>query len=119
MAAAAGFSNKTTRVFQLSGSLFEVVPRKVPRFDDYWCAASEFAVLTLGTDWSEDIYVASSYTESVTNGHPSTVRFSLDPQADGITPVDGSISSGFRVGDHMSITRAYSRCGRLKFGRER
>ncbi len=107
-----GFNYKKTRVFQLDASTFEVVPKKRPRVDDYWCAASEFAVRRLGSAWRQRLYVASSYSDAVTTGRPSTIRFTLDPDAAGITPNDGSVSSGFRVGDNMSIQLANTRCNK-------
>ncbi|MEM7318923.1 MAG: hypothetical protein AAF408_07860 [Pseudomonadota bacterium] len=98
------------RAYPISATKFEVLPGNSGLFDDYWCGASEFARRRLGLPWSDRVYVASKIQQSVTTGRRSAVEFSVNPQADGITPVDLSFRSGFTIGDSMSITQANTRC---------
>lgn len=98
------------RVNQVNNAIFEVIPHAGVMTDDYWCAAADYARRRLGADWSDQVYVASSYTTSVTTGRRSAVQFTLDPAGAGITPIDVSFRSGFKVGDSMSVNQADSRC---------
>lgn len=111
-------STNGQRVNQASEAVFEVVARGRSRTNDYWCSASEFARRVLGAGWRDQIYVVRGYGPSVTTGRRTAVQFTLDPQAAGVTPLDGGvIVSGWTVGDGMSIQRANGFCepGPIRF----
>lgn len=94
----------------LTNQKFEVIPRGRTDIDGYWCAASDFARRTLGAGWQQQIYVARGYGPSEATGRRTAVQFSLS-DADLTAPVQqSSFSSGFRVGESMSVQRANARC---------
>ncbi|GGH20586.1 hypothetical protein SAMN05444007_101421 [Cribrihabitans marinus] len=98
------------RVNPVNADLFEVIPRAGARFDDYWCGASEYARRVQGASWTTEVYVASGIQPSVTTGRRSSVQFTINPGALGITPIDQTFRSGFKVGDSMSVQAAKTRC---------
>lgn len=104
-------ANNGVRVNPVNSAIFEVVPRGSGRTNDFWCGASEYARRALGAGWKTQIYVARGRDVSVTTGRRSSVQFTIDPQAAGITPVDGGFfRSGFTVGDSMSVSQANGLC---------
>lgn len=98
------------RVFPVDANLFEVSPGASARTDDYWCGASEYARRKLGAPWSARIYVASGIQPGAVSGRRSTVLFTLNPEAAGVTPVDLTVRTGFTVGDNLSLNMANTRC---------
>ncbi len=104
-------SRSGARVNPVNSAVFEVVPRNSGRTNDIWCAASEFARRQLGAGWKTRVYVARDRGPSVTTGRRSAVQFTIDPQAAGITPVEGGFfKNGFNVGDSMSVQQADGMC---------
>lgn len=98
------------KVNPVNANEFEVMLNAGATYDGYWCGASEYARRRLGAAWSDRVYVASTISPSVTTDRASAVRFTLDPQALGIEPIELNFRSGFKVGDSMSITQANTRC---------
>ncbi|MEX0349811.1 MAG: hypothetical protein AB3N15_10350 [Paracoccaceae bacterium] len=98
------------RVNPINANEFEVILNAGGTYDGYWCGAADFSRRKLGAAWSDRVYVASPVSQSVTTDRRSAVRFTLDPAALGITPVNKTFRSGISVGDNMSITQADTRC---------
>ncbi|SLN48090.1 hypothetical protein TRL7639_02642 [Falsiruegeria litorea R37] len=99
------------RVNPVNAAIFEVVPRGSGRTSDIWCAASEYARRQLGAGWKTRVYVARGRDVSVTTGRRSSVQFTIDPQAAGISPIEGGLfKTGFTVGDSMSVSQADGLC---------
>ncbi|MCL6284751.1 hypothetical protein M3P21_14535 [Ruegeria sp. 2012CJ41-6] len=98
------------RVNPVNANEFEVILSAGGAFDGYWCGASDYARRKLGAAWTDRVYVASPISQSVTTDRRSAVRFTLDPAALGITPVNKTFSAGLQVGDNMSVTQANTRC---------
>jgi len=102
-----------TRVEPVNNVVFEVVARGSGTGPDYWCGAADFARRALGAGWSDMIYIARGRGQSVTTGRRSSVQFTLDPAAAGITPIEPSLSlNALKVGDNMSVTQANGYCNR-------
>ncbi|MEX0349534.1 MAG: hypothetical protein AB3N15_08910 [Paracoccaceae bacterium] len=99
-----------TRVYQVDKNVFEVVPYSLAQTDEYWCGAAQYAHRRLGADWSQQVYMASKQVRSSAAGGRSAVQFTLNPEAIGLEPVEVHVRTGLTVGDHMSITRADTRC---------
>lgn len=105
-------SRSGARVFPLSNGIFEVVPSARTSGGDYWCAAGDFAQRSLRAPWTARVFVVQGRAPSVTNGRRSAVQFTLDPQAAGVTPLDGALSiNSLRPGDNMTVQSAFSYCG--------
>ncbi len=99
------------RVNQVNSAVFEAVPRSSGNGMILWCAASEYARRALNASWQTEIYVARGMGPSETTNRRSAVQFTIDPNAAGVTPIDGSHSlNSFKVGDHMSVQRANGFC---------
>lgn len=99
------------RVNPVNSAIFEVVPRGSGRTNDIWCGASEYARRALGAGWKTRVYVARGRDVSVTTGRRSSVQFTIDPRAAGITPIEGGFfRTGFAVGDSMSVSQANGMC---------
>lgn len=99
------------RVNPVNAAIFEVIPRGSGRTNDFWCAASEYARRALGAGWKTRVYIARGRGESVTTGRRTAVQFTIDPQAAGVTPLDGGLfTSGLTVGDSMSLSQADGLC---------
>lgn len=98
---------------QVNSNVFEAIPRGGANMDRIWCAASEYAVRRLGADWQQKLYVERGYGRSETTGRPTSVQFTLDPTATGVTPRDRGF--GFQPGANVSIQLANTRCGQIPF----
>ncbi|MCF6232318.1 MAG: hypothetical protein L3J36_04355 [Rhodobacteraceae bacterium] len=100
-----------TRVAQVTGAIFEVVPDSAGGGSVYWCGASEYARLTLGAGWRTRIYIARGLGTSVTTGRRSAVQFTLDPAAAGITPTGPYRSrNSLKTGESMSVQEGNRLC---------
>ncbi|GGH20581.1 hypothetical protein SAMN05444007_101420 [Cribrihabitans marinus] len=99
-----------TRVYQVSDAVFEVVPFPLAGTDEYWCGAAEYARRRLGADWSDQLYIVRGVGRSAAAGGRSSVQFTLTPEAVGVTPIDLQVRTGFKVGDHQSVTRGHGLC---------
>jgi len=117
--AASAFSGRRgTRVAPVNNAVFEVVARGSGIGYDYWCGAADYARRALGAGWNDTIYIARGRGVSVTTGRRSSVQFTLDPGAAGITPIEPSLSlNALKVGDNMSVTQANNFCnvGPMRF----
>lgn len=112
-AALAFTGRRGTRAAPVNNAVFEVVPRGSGIGPDFWCGAAEYARRELGAAWSDKIYIARGRGQSVTTGRRSSVQFTLNPEAAGITPIEPSLSlNALKVGDNMSVTQANGYCNR-------
>ena len=108
-APAAHASGRTARA--IDSNLFEVTGRNSGDGSGIWCEAANFARRTLKASWQTDIYVASPMGNSQFTGRKGAVKFTLNPQAAGITPTSDVTSiNTFRVGESMSVQSANYEC---------
>lgn len=99
------------RVNQVDKSVFEVVSRGSGSGPVYWCAAASYARRALGADWHAKIYIARGRGVSVTTGRRSSVQFTMDPAAAGVTPTTSWISmNSLGAGENMSVQEANTYC---------
>lgn len=110
--AAQAFTSKLgARVNPVNAAVFEVVPRSSGDGQLFWCSAGDYAQRSLGASWRDTIYIARSRAPSETTGRRSSVQFTLDPQAAGITPAPSSLSlNSLNVGESMSVQQAFGFC---------
>lgn len=106
-------------VVAMDSSSFEVIARggRVTA-RDYWCAAGDYA-LSQRVASNARLYIAAPEGPSATTQGRKAVRYTLDPQASGITPISPQLSLSVKaVGDNMSVAQANQFCnsgGRLGF----
>ncbi|MDU9003506.1 hypothetical protein [Sedimentitalea todarodis] len=101
------------RVNQVNSAVFEVVPRSSGNGQVFWCSAADYAQRALRASWRARIYIARGRAPSVTTGRRSSVQFTLDPKAAGITPAPPSLSlNALNVGESMTVQEAYGYCQR-------
>ncbi|WP_424986492.1 hypothetical protein [Microbulbifer sp. S227A] len=99
------------RVNPVNSTVFEVVPKSSGDGQVFWCSAADYAQRELGASWRDKIYIARGRAPSVTTGRRSSVQFTLDPQAAGITPAPSSLSlNALKVGESMSVQEAHGFC---------
>ncbi|MEY8829004.1 hypothetical protein AB9K34_11410 [Sedimentitalea sp. XS_ASV28] len=99
------------RVNPVNSSVFEVVPKSSGDGQVFWCSAADYAQRELRAPWQARIYIARGRAPSMTTGRRSSVQFTLDPQAAGITPAPSSISlNSLKVGESMTVQQAYGYC---------
>jgi len=104
-------SRNGARVLPLNSAVFEVVPRGSGRTNDIWCAAGDYAQRGVGAPWQARVYVVRGRGPSETTGRRTAVQFTLDPQAAGVTPLEGGVfKTGFTPGDSMSVSQANGYC---------
>lgn len=104
------------RAIQLNDAIFEVIPQGLSATGRYWCTASRFARIRLNENWRDRIYVARGYGPSLTTGRKTAIQFTTDPEKAGIKPLqNGSVVSGFVVGDSMSVQQADQYCNDFEF----
>lgn len=106
------FSGKrNTRVNPVNSAVFEVYGRGGMSGENFWCGAADYAHRALGAQWSATLYIARGRAPGETVNKKSTVQFTLDPGAAGITPERPSLSlNSLKVGDNMSVQAAYQYC---------
>lgn len=104
------------RVNPINNVTFEVIPRGAGRNTDIWCSASQFARRALGASWSQRIYIVSGRGQSVTTNRRTAVQFTIDPQAAGVTPLQGGIRFGLQPGDNMTVQTGEGYCGPAPIG---
>ncbi|MDP5216628.1 hypothetical protein Q5Y75_05310 [Ruegeria sp. 2205SS24-7] len=102
-------------VNQVNSAIFETSPRGTSRTDNFWCAASEYAVRRLGADWKQNLYVVRGYARSQTTGSPTSVQFTLDPGAANVRSKSSGFGSGFNPGANVTVQKANTRCNRIPF----
>lgn len=103
------------KVNQVNSAIFETSPGRSSRSDNMWCAASEYARRKLGASWQQELYVVRGYAPSQTTGSPTSVQFTLDPKAAGLTADNPGFGSGFQAGANVSVQQASIRCNRIPF----
>ena len=110
LAAQAYTAQNRMSVADLGGGVFEVVQRGAAGPRDFWCAAGEYA-LSLGAADAARIYLVSGVQPSVSQPGRKAVRFTLSPQAAGITPVPPQLSLTVKVpGDNLRVISAREYC---------
>lgn len=98
-------------VAQIDNAVFEVVGStggSGPR--DYWCAAGDYA-LSLGVRGNTRVYVVSGVQPSVSQAGRRAVRFTITPEAAGVTPISPQLTLGVDTpGDNLSVAAARQYC---------
>lgn len=101
------------RVSQVDAAVFEVYGSSAASADRYWCGAADYAHRALGAAWTSDIYVVRGRGPGVSVNKRTTVQFTLDPVAAGVSPADpGIITLPLRVGSSRSVQAAFQDCDR-------
>ncbi len=98
-------------VADVDSAVFEVVavPGSGPR--QFWCAAGQYA-LSKGARSNARIYLVSGRQPSVSEPGRTAVRFTLNPDAAGITPVEPQLTLNVDVtGDNLRVASARQYCG--------
>lgn len=81
--------------------------------EQYWCAAADF-LRRQGMPWKTRVYVAKGWSRGKVTGVPSTVTFTIDPAASGVTPYENNlITDLFTVGYSKSLTGAWKYCRKV------
>ncbi len=99
-------------VAQVDAATFEVIARggRVGA-RDYWCAAGDYG-LSQGIRSNTRVYLAVAEGPSVTTPGRKAVRFTFDPEAAGVVPIDPQLSLSVKaVGDNMTLVAAQQFCG--------
>ncbi|WP_050930256.1 hypothetical protein [Aestuariivita boseongensis] len=97
-------------VAPVSNSVFEVVGLPGSGASHFWCAAGEYA-LAQGAASSARIYLASGRQPSVSRPGRTAVRFTLAPDAAGVTPLAPQLTLSVDVpGDNLSVAAAREYC---------
>jgi hypothetical protein len=100
-------------VLPVNKSEIEVFSRRSPPKEQYWCAAADF-LRRQGLPWKTRVYVAQGYARGKVSGVPSTVTFTIDPVASGVTPYENNlITDLFTVGYSKSLTGAWKYCRKV------
>ncbi len=99
-------------VAQVDAATFEAIARGgIVSASDYWCAAGDYGV-SQGLRSNARVYLAVPEGPSATQPGRKAVRFTFDPDAAGITPIEPQISlSVDAVGDNMTVGAAIQFCG--------
>ena len=94
----------------LGATEFEVVASHGAGSKAYWCAAAEYATYK-GAVASTRIYVVQGPSPSASVPGRTAVRFTTDPEASGVTPVNPQlVLSVDVVGDNLAVTSAKQYC---------
>ena len=97
-------------VAPVTSAVFEVVGQPGSGAAQFWCAAGEYA-LNQGARSNARIYVESGRQGSVTEPGKTAVRFTLSPDAAGVTPISPQLTlSTEAVGDNLSVASAREYC---------
>lgn len=98
------------KVAPISDSVFEVVARGGTGARDFWCAAGDYA-LKQGARSNARIYLAGGRQPSVSEPGRTATRFTLSPDAAGITPIAPQLVLTVDVvGDNISVASAREYC---------
>ena len=98
------------KVAPVDGAVFEVVARVGSGAREFWCAAADYA-FAQGARSNARVYLVSGRQPSVTQPGKRAVRFTLDPQAAGITPLSPQLSLTVKVpGDNLSVASGREYC---------
>ncbi len=102
----------------VGNATFEIVPvpgRTGAR--SYWCAAGEYA-FAQGARANARIYLVSGRQPSTSQPGREAVRFTLSPEAAGVTPISPQLSLSVSVpGDNLSVAAAREYCAISVSGR--
>ncbi|QBF31218.1 hypothetical protein [Thalassococcus sp. S3] len=99
------------KVAPVSNAVFEVYGRGAQSAREYWCAAGDYAITALGAGATQRIYLVQGRAPSVAEPRRTSVRFSLSPEAAGITPLDPQNSiTVTRIGDNIGAAHAQTFC---------
>ncbi len=100
-------------VFPVNSHEFEVFSARGAPKEQYWCAAADF-LRRQGQPWKTRVYVAQGYARGKVSGAPSTVTFTIDPAASGVTPYEENlITDLFTVGYSKSLTGSWKYCRKV------
>lgn len=108
----AGFkAPQGAEVNPVNNTVFEVVSRGAGSGPIYWCAAADYARRALGASWQTKVYIARGRGVSETTGKRSSVQFTLDAGAVGVTPSTSWLSTNsLAAGENMSVQQANTYC---------
>ncbi|MEM8731611.1 MAG: hypothetical protein AAGF79_17015 [Pseudomonadota bacterium] len=118
-AAAADFlsSRGGARTYQINNNVFEVVGNSGRGFDIWWCGASTYARRVLGAGWQTPITISRTLGRSEATGRISSVQFTLNPGALGISTLQSMSPNALEVGDTKTVQDANNSCQNLRIPR--
>ncbi len=110
----ASFANTSRQSFvaaPVNEAVFEVFSRSgATGARGYWCAAGRYA-LSLGVRSNSRVYLVSGRQPSISEPSRTAVRFTLTPDAAGVTPINPQLSLSVNApGDNMSVAAARELC---------
>lgn len=97
-------------VAPVNEAVFEVVGRPGSGAREYWCAAGEYA-RSLGVRTNTRVYIESGRQQSVSQRGKTAVRFTIAPDAAGVTPISPQLVLNVDTpGDNLSVASAVEYC---------
>ena len=97
-------------VSQIDATVFEVVGRPGSGAREMWCAAGDYA-RSQNVPSTTRIYLESGRQPAVSRPGGTAVRFTLSPDAAGVTPVPPQLVLNVDVpGDNLSVAAATEYC---------
>jgi len=104
-------TKKDMRVNPVNNAVFELVSSRSAKGFEYWCAVSDYARRGLDVPWTTSVYVVRGRGQSQTTGRRSSVQFTFDPDAAGLSSSQSYESSdALAVGDMMTVQQAHAQC---------
>lgn len=98
-------------VAAIDAAVFEVVGRPGSGARDFWCAAGEYAHRSLRARSNARIYLVSGRQNSASQPGRTAVRFTLSPEAAGITPISPQLVLNVTTpGDNLSVAASREYC---------
>lgn len=97
-------------VSQIDAAVFEVVGRPGSGAREIWCAAGDYA-RSQNVPSNTRIYLESGRQPAVSRPGRTAVRFTLSPEAAGVTPIPPQLVLNVDVpGDNLSVAAATEYC---------
>jgi len=103
-------ADKGLPVANIGNATFEVVARGGTGNKAYWCAAAQFA-RDSGAQSNTRLYLVQGPSPSASLPNRTSVKFTTNPQAAGVTPIAPQASLSVDVpGDNLSVVSAQQYC---------
>lgn len=113
VSAKAVFTRDGYSVHKVNDNVYEAVAEEEFSGEAFWCVAGSFAQIDLKASPNAEVYVVRGFGASETTDRKTAAQFTLDPQAAGVTPAEGSDDlNTLTVGEHMAVDVARSHCER-------
>ena len=98
------------KVADIGGGVFEVVGQPGSGARQFWCAAGDYA-FSRGAATNARVYLVEGRGPSVSQPGRTAVRFTTNPQAAGITPINPQLTLNVKaIGDNLRVASAREYC---------